>query len=150
MNGLRPPRGGVSRELSSSYSGSRLPALGAGSPVRFVVRGKFGPGWLRRHLPPDVGLRPVRTQEAAGLSSDCWKAHLQAPAKSSSYKTVVVFNYCVDTRVGLAPIFADAHRCASDAYNSHKLHQIVKKKIVDQNIVILDSYFSFLRMDKTK
>ena len=92
MNGLlRPPRGGVGRELSSSYSGSRLPALGAGSPVRFVVRGKFGPGWLRRHLPPDVGsCGPVRTQEAAELSSDCWKAHLQAVAKTNSHKTVVV------------------------------------------------------------
>ena len=107
MNGLRPPRGGVRRELSSSLSGSRLPALGAGSPVRFVVRGKFGPGWLRRHLPPDVGLRPVRTQEAAGLSSDCWKAHLQAPAKSSSYKTVVVFNYCVDTGNDFVKIWLD-------------------------------------------
>ena len=95
MNGLlRPPRGGVRRELSSSYSGSRLPALGAGSPVRFVVRGKFGPGRLRRHLPPDVGLRPVRTQEAAELSSGWWKAHLQAPAKTNSHKTVVVFHHC--------------------------------------------------------
>ena len=108
MNGLRPPRGGVRRELSSSsYSGSRLPALGAGSPrFGFVVRGKFGPG--RRHLPPDVGLRPVRTQEkAAGLSSDWWKAHLQAPAKSNSYKTVVVFNYCVDTGNNFVKIWLD-------------------------------------------
>ena len=54
-------------------------------------------------------------------------------------------------RDGHAPIFADAHRCASDAHNSHKPHQIVIKiNFFDQNIVILDSYFSFLRMDKTK
>ena len=55
------------------------------------------------------------------------------------------------TRDGHAPIFVDAHRCSSDAHNSHKPHQIVKKStFFDQNIVILDSYFSFLRMDKTK
>ena len=62
----QPPRRVVGRELSSE------PAFGAGSPVRFVVRGKFGPGgwlrWLRRHLPPDVGRRLVRT--SAALSSD--------------------------------------------------------------------------------
>ena len=34
----QPPRRVVGRELSSE------PAFGAGSPVRFVVRGKFGPG----------------------------------------------------------------------------------------------------------
>ena len=91
----------------------REPATGAWCrlpPVRFVVRGKFGPGWLRRHLPPDVGLRPVRTQEkAAGLSSDWWKTHLQAPAKSNSYKTVVVFNYCVDTGKDFVKIWLDVY-----------------------------------------
>ena len=38
-----------------------------------------------------------------------------------------------------------------DAHNSHKPHQIVKKiYFFDQNNMILGSYFSFLRMDKTK
>ena len=32
-----------------------------------------------------------------------------------------------EIRDGHAPIFADAHRCASDAHNSHKPHQIVKR-----------------------
>ena len=47
----------------------------------------------------------------------------------------------------LMPI--DAHQMR---INAHKLHQIEEKKstFFDQNIVILDSYFSFLRMDKTK
>ena len=44
-------------------------------------------------------------------------------------------------------IFSDAHRCASK-----RMNPINSKKInfFDQNIVILDSYFSFLGMDKTK
>ena len=54
-------------------------------------------------------------------------------------------------RAGHAPIFADAHRCASDAHQCALTASIVKKiNFFDQNIVILDSYFSFLRMDKTK
>ena len=107
MNGLRPPRGGVRRELSSHSGYRRLVPAPPGSVLSSggsLVR----TGWLRRHLPPDVGLRPVRTQEkAAGLSSDWWKAHLQAPAKSSSYKTVVVFNYCVDTVNDFVKIWLD-------------------------------------------
>ena len=85
--------------------GNCPPTLGAGyrrlvPAPRFGLSsgGKFGPGWLLRHLPPDVGscaAPPVRTQEAAELSSDCWKAHLQASAKTNSYKTVVVFHCTV-------------------------------------------------------
>ena len=102
MNGLlRPARGGVGRELSSSNSGSRLPALGAGSPVRFVVRGKFGPGVATKAPAAGCGwLRPSceNCEEAAELSSGWWwKApHLQAPAKTNSHKTVVVFHHWED------------------------------------------------------
>ena len=111
MNGLlRPARGGVGRELSSSNSGSRLPALGAGSPVRFVVRGKFGPGVATKAPAAGCGwLRPSceNCEEAAELSSGWWwKApHLQAPAKTNSHKTVVVFHHWED-------------HCAVDTENS--------------------------------
>ena len=45
--------------------------------------------WLRRHLPPDVGRRLVRT--SAALSSDhCGKTHLQAPRS----KNHLVQNCC--------------------------------------------------------
>ena len=33
------------------------------------------------------------------------------------------------SRDGHAPIFDDAHRCASDVHNSHKPHQIVKNQL---------------------
>ena len=84
------------------------PALGAGSPVcrPFGPRGDYE-GTCRRMCCCDHWLPPVRTQEAAAeLSSAdcCWKAHLQAPAKSSSlHKTVLNFNcsaYGFDTGNG--------------------------------------------------
>ena len=72
----QPPRRDVGRELSSE------PAFGAGSPVRFVVRGKFGPGGVTMAAkapaagcwsPPGENLcsqvfRPLRENAPAGAS----------------------------------------------------------------------------------
>lgn len=77
------------------------PTLGAGyrrlvpTPRFGLSSGEVWSGVAAKAPAAGCGLlRPVRTQEAAELSSGWWKAHLQAPAKTNSHKTVVVFHHC--------------------------------------------------------
>ena len=66
--------------------------------------------------PPDTGVRFFQL----GLSILCC-------CRPNHLKIKISVSIFLATRDGHAPIFADAHRCASDAHNSHKTHQIVKK-----------------------
>ena len=66
--------------------------------------------------PPDTGVRFFQL----GLSILCC-------CRPNHLKIKISVSILLATRDGHAPIFADAHQCASDAHNLHKPHPVVNK-----------------------